>query len=355
MDNQKPFSYRAVIEASPGHTIGSVHGGKKYTQPDITLRITCRHEALGPYLETKLTVAAPASMGCTENKYSIYSKLYSDSIQTYKVELLNEELLVNVPDAVCKTHLFNSTVLAYRTEAGKYSVTQLEIDYQVANSIHEGLFINTDNGNRSPYLQIGQQLPLVDHPQITTSKTYSHWDFTDFSTCKGYASIQAMEYEKLEVQRFNDTAASIKFLTVPGGEYQKYLGVLYINSEVEKCLKTHDIVWISFKMKQGEVATNIEWQCHIVDALLWMKLGEVACLVHHPHQPFPEDATDAEKKIPQDYVTGHLMARNGQVATDELICRELDSIHSIKVHCHLESSDQTYCICHEHPATRQET
>src|SRR5204862_4492267 len=94
--------------------------------------------------------------------------------------------------------------------------------------------INTDNGNRSPYLQIRQQLPLVDRPQITTSKTYSHWDFTDFSTCKGYASIQAMEYEKLEIQRFNDTVASIKFLTVPGGGYQKYLGVLYIDSEVEK-------------------------------------------------------------------------------------------------------------------------
>src|SRR5436190_336417 len=423
MDNQKPFSYRAVIEASPGHTIGSVHGGKKYTQPDITLKITCHHEALGPYLETKLTVAAPASMGCAENKYSIYSKLYSDSIQTYKVELLNEELLVSVSDAVRKTHLFDSTVLAYGIEAGKYGVTQLEIDYQVANSIHEGLFnntvfakyidpetdedlgdkphiqqainglrwlyshngpikvyireeeksfassmtdlwramenerqhrqvikqfystsavINTDNGNQSPYLQIRQQLPLVDHPQITTSKTYSHWDFTDFSTCKGYASIQAMEYKKLEVQRFNDTAALIKFLTIPGGGYQKYLGVLYIDSEVEKCLKTHDIIWISFKMKQGEVASNIEWRCHILDALPWMKLGEVACLVRRPRQPFPEDATDAEKKIPQDYVTGHLVAGNGQVATDELIRRELDSIHSIKVRCRLESSDQTY-------------
>ena len=109
-----------------------------------------------------------------------------------------------------------------------------------------------------------------------------------------------MEYEKLEVQRFNDTAALIKFLTVPGGGYQKYLGVLYIDSEVEKRLKTHDIIWISFKMKQGEVASNTEWRCHIIDALPWMKLGEVACLVHHPCQPFPEDATDAEKKIPQD-------------------------------------------------------
>src|SRR5436190_21636235 len=115
MESQKPFSYRAVIEASPGHTIGSVHGGKKYTQPDITRRSTCCHEDLGPYLETKLTVAAPASMDCTENKYSIYSKLYSDLIPTYKVELLNEELLVNVPDAVRKTHLCDSTVLASGT------------------------------------------------------------------------------------------------------------------------------------------------------------------------------------------------------------------------------------------------
>src|SRR5438045_9152986 len=73
-----------------------------------------------------------------------------------------------------------------------------------------------------------------------------------------------------------------------------------------------------------------------------MKSGEVACLVHHPCQPFPEDTTDAEKKMSQDYVTGHLMARNGQDAMDELIHHELDSIHSIKVCCHLESSDQTY-------------
>ena len=51
-----------------------------------------------------------------------------------------------------------------------------------------------------------------------------------------------MEYKKLEVQKFNDTTALIKFLIVLGGGNQKYLGVLYINLEVEKQLKTNNIV-----------------------------------------------------------------------------------------------------------------
>ncbi len=39
-------------------------------------------------------------------------------------------------------------------------------------------------------------VPVSARPVITTSRTYTHWDFTDFSTHKGYASIQAIEYEK---------------------------------------------------------------------------------------------------------------------------------------------------------------
>ena len=172
-----------MIEASPGYTIGSVHGGKKYTQPDITLRITCHHEALGPYLETKLTVAAPASMGCAENKYSIYSKLYSDSIQTYKVELLNEELLVSISDVVHKTHLFNSTVLAYGIEAGKYGVTQLEIDYQVANSIHEGLFNNTVFAK---YINPETDEDLGDKPHIQQAINTLQWLYSNNGPIKVY-------------------------------------------------------------------------------------------------------------------------------------------------------------------------
>ncbi len=95
-------------------------------------------------------------------------------------------------------------------------------------------------------------------------------------------------------------------------------------------------------MRQGEIATNAEWRCHVVEPLPWMKSGEVACLVYRPRKPYPENATDVEKRIPQDYVTGHLMAGNGEVATDNLIQHELDNIRLTMVRCHLESSDQTY-------------
>ncbi len=64
----------------------------------------------------------------------------------------------------------------------------------------------------------------------------------DFSTCNGYALIQAIEYEKQEVQQFNDTLAVMKFLTILGAGYQKYLGIFYIDSEVSKWLKPNDIV-----------------------------------------------------------------------------------------------------------------
>ncbi len=73
-----------------------------------------------------------------------------------------------------------------------------------------------------------------------------------------------------------------------------------------------------------------------------MKSGEVACLVYRPRKPYPENATDAEKRISRDYVTGHLVAGNGEVATNDLIRHELDNIRLTMVRCHLESSDQTY-------------
>ncbi len=51
-----------------------------------------------------------------------------------------------------------------------------------------------------------------------------------------------MEYEKWEVQQFNDTLAAMKFLTIPGAGYQKYLSIFYIDSEISKWLKPNDIV-----------------------------------------------------------------------------------------------------------------
>ncbi len=51
-----------------------------------------------------------------------------------------------------------------------------------------------------------------------------------------------MEYEKQEVQQFNDSLAAMKFFTIPRTGYQKYLSIFYIDSEVSKWLKPNDIV-----------------------------------------------------------------------------------------------------------------
>ncbi len=56
--------------------------------------------------------------------------------------------------------------------------------------------INIDNIVRILYFQISQYVPVSTHPMITIFRTYTHQDFMDFSTCKDYASIQVIEYEK---------------------------------------------------------------------------------------------------------------------------------------------------------------
>jgi hypothetical protein len=420
----RAVSYRVLVETRDSKTIGSIHGFKKDRVPDVSLKISCRHGDLGPYLETKLTVLAPASMGSLENKHYAFSKLYSGSFNAAPiVTLLTLDNLEGVPQFVRDTHKFDETALAYGLEQGNRGILKLSIDYQVSDSIHEGLMntlvfanyidpetdenlgnkphiqkainglrtlysqtgtivfyirnentdfisemdtlwsamlaesrtgrvihkfypagaiINADGLARTPYLQIGQQLPIEERPQVTTNKTYSYRDFTEFSTRIGYATIQSMEYQKQEVQKFNDTPASMKFITIPGGGSKKYCGVFYIDSEVEMRLKVGDTVWISFKIKLKYMTTDTEWKCQVIDPLEWMKSGEVACIATRPRMPHPQNATEEEKKIPRDFITGRLRAGNGEVETDELLRSELDKQRPIKVQCRLESSDQTY-------------
>jgi hypothetical protein len=348
-----------LIETIGGRTIGNVHGGKE-EQPDITFRISCRHGDLGPYLETKLTVNAPVTMHLPNNKYSIYSKIYSSSIETYKAHVLSDTDLQDVPKAVRKTHKFDQTVLAHGLDGGQ-GVVKLVLTYKVADSTHEGLYnklaftdyidpetdeslgkkphiqnainnlrilygtdgvltlyirneetdfveemkalqsamedeamdgvvihkfyltaavINAEGKARVPYLQISQQLKIEEQPVVSTTATYIHHNFTDFATRKGYAAIQSMEYDKLEVHKFNDTTASMKFLTMPGGGNQKYLGVFYIDAEVDKHLQVNDTVWVSFQIHIKNSITNAEWKCQVIDLLPWMKSGEVACIAN---------------------------------------------------------------------------
>jgi hypothetical protein len=125
-----------------------------------------------------------------------------------------------------------------------------------------GSTIKKDGTHRVPFLQIGVQVPITDRPPISTLKTFIHRDFTDFATRKGYAAIQSMEYERQEVQKFNDTPASVKFLTIPGGGNQKYLVVIYIDPEVEK------------RMQVGD------WKI-AVDEGRAMEYGRRACTKHH--------------------------------------------------------------------------
>jgi hypothetical protein len=420
MANLRVVSYRALIETRDGRTIGKVHGGKE--QSDITFRISCCHGDLGPYLETKLTVNAPVAMHLPNNKYSIYSRIYSGSIETYDVHVLSDADLHDVPKAVRKTNMFDQTLLSHRLDGGK-GVVKLVLTYKAADSTHEGLYnnfkftdyfdpetdeslgkkphiqnainnlqilystdgvltlyirneetdfveemkalwstmedeltdgvvihkfyptaavINAEGKARVPYLQIGQQLKIEERPVVSTTATYIHRNFTEFATRKGYAAIQSMEYDKLEVCKFNDTTASMKFLTIPGGGNQKYLGVFYIDAEVDKRLQVNDTVWVSFHIHIKTSITNAEWKCQVVDPLPWMKSGEVACIAHRPREPYPEDATEEEKKIPRDFVKGRLKAGNGEVETEDQLRSELDRQRFIKVSVRLESSDQTY-------------
>lgn len=400
----KAIPYRALVETLDGHTIGSVHGGRIDAQPDVSLKISCCHGDLGPYLQTKLTVLAPVSIGCPENKYHAFSKLYCDCIEGYEITQLTADNIQKVPEFVRKARKFDETALAYGLE-GKCGVLKLTIAYAVVDSIHEGLFnnlvftnyidlqtdeelgqkpriqhainillalysqngtinyyirnedtdfekkmaslwdvmdgeatdgpvinkfypkasvINTTGKARTPYLQIGQHLPFHERPQITTLRTFSHRNFTDFSTRKGYGAIQSMKYEKQEVQEFNDKLAAMKFLTIPGGGNQKYLGVFYIDSKVDKRLQVNDTVWVSFEKKIKDMMTNAEWKCQVIDVLPWLKSGETACIISRPRKLHPGDATEEQKKIPRDFIKGHLPAGNGEVETEEQLRSELN-------------------------------
>jgi hypothetical protein len=92
-------AYRAALRALDMKALGCVHGDKKEASPDITVKLSCHAKAdLGPYLEAKLTVAAPLSMHRPDNKYSSFSKIYSESILEYSIEKINtEEKLQGVP------------------------------------------------------------------------------------------------------------------------------------------------------------------------------------------------------------------------------------------------------------------
>jgi hypothetical protein len=293
-------SYRAALRALDMKAFGSVHGGKKGAELDVTVKLSCHDGELGPYLEVKLTVTAPASMHCPENKYSTYSKLYTGSIDSYKHELISEDKLEDVPAEIRNTRFFDETVLAYKE--GKPGVVKLTFNYFKEDSTHEGLFttqefrnyidtetdqclgnkphiqsainylqqlfsrdgdltfyvrneesdfqdefnrimdamdlehedgpiinkfyqdgatIAADGSPRTPYLQINHHVPLQKRPAISTNPTFVHRNFTDFATRKGYAAIQSMEYEKQEVQKFNDTNSRMKFVTIAGGGNQK--------------------------------------------------------------------------------------------------------------------------------------
>src|SRR5436305_14334629 len=103
--NLRVVLYQALIETRDGRTIGKVYSNKE--QSNITFRISCCHGDLGPYLETKLIVNALVAMYFLDNKYSIYSRIYNSSIETYNAYILSNANLQDIPKAIYKTHMFD--------------------------------------------------------------------------------------------------------------------------------------------------------------------------------------------------------------------------------------------------------
>jgi len=156
-------SYRAALRALDLKAFGCIHGGKKDAQPDVSVKLSCHRGDLGPYLEVKLTVAAPTSMHLPDNKQSTFSTLYTQSLVNCEHDLVTQDNIEEVPKEIRETHRFDETALAYHE--GKPGVVKHTITYK-NDSTHEGLF---NTLSFKGYIDPETDEPLGDKPHAFDS------------------------------------------------------------------------------------------------------------------------------------------------------------------------------------------
>ncbi|KAI9741498.1 MAG: hypothetical protein M1818_004304 [Claussenomyces sp. TS43310] len=320
------FSYRAIAFTN-GHTIGELAGNNS----DIGLKLFCAQAPVGPELQIKLKVIAPPAMKVFADEYHVTVHLKPNTTRVFDgtgyvdqkgIEITNLKVKLAMTD--WKAMFARDGILEfYVRDGGAFQSRMLNLWSRFLHVKQHGPSARLSyppnqhwDTHPTPQIQAGALINAEARPPIQTFQTFAHPNLLDLITRKLFAVVQSMEFDAAQVADLHAAQHKMKFLSTAGGGTVKYFALLDLAPDMTK------------RLAQGD--------------RLQMRSGEIAVIVSRPKEPFPRNATPAQRREPREYLLGKILCGDGIQATDELLRKSLDRASAYAVKLKLNFSDVSF-------------